>query len=169
MKTRLIMVMTLDGVIAKNSGHNPTEWSSAEDKKLYREVTKDWGVMIMGQATYDAIGQPLPNRLNVILTKETRVDQPELLEHKQGDLAQILKELESRGFARVLICGGTSVNSQFLAAGLVDEIQITVEPKIFGSGLRLFDKIDVDLSLELLEMKKLNDSTINLLYTVKKN
>jgi dihydrofolate reductase len=163
------MVMTLDGVIAKNSGHDPTEWSSAEDKKLYRETTKAWGVMIMGQSTYDAIGQPLPGRLNIVLTKQPRDDQPGILEHKQGDLKKILDDLEARNYSRAMICGGTMVNSQFLAAGLIDEIQITIEPKIFGQGLRLFDQIDADLNLELLEIKKLNASTINLLYKVKKN
>jgi len=162
------MVMSLDGVIAKNSTHNPMEWSSAEDKKLYRETTKEISVVIMGQKTYDAIGMPLPGRLNIVLTRETREDQPNLLEHKSGDVKEILNELEKRGYAQAAICGGTFVNSLFLKENLIDEIQITIEPKIFGSGLRLFDQIDVNIDLELIELKNLNDNTINVLYKIKK-
>lgn len=169
MKIRLIMVMTVDGIIARDPKHNPTDWSSAEDTKLYRQVTKDWGAIIMGRSTYDAIGQPLPGRLNIVLTEEDRPDQPGLLIHKKGDIKNILAELEDQGLKKILLCGGTFVNSMFLKENLIDEIQLTIEPKIFGQGLHLFDKIDADLDLELIEIKKLNDNTINLLYKVKKN
>lgn len=158
--------MTADGIIAKNSGHNPMEWTSKEDKELYKQTSKEAGLIIMGQATYDAIGSPLPGRLNIVLTKEDRTDQPGLLEHKQGDVKKILADLEKRNFEMALICGGTFVNSLFLQENLIDEVQITVEPKIFGSGLHLFDKVEVDLDLELIETKKLNDNTLNLLYRI---
>jgi len=129
-------------------------------------VSKDFGVMIMGQSSYDAIGSPLPGRLNIVLTKEKRTDQPGLLEHKQGDIKVILQELEKRGHDKVLICGGTFVNSLFLQENLIDEIQISIEPKLFGSGLRLFDKIDINTDLHLIKINKLNNNTINLLYKV---
>ena len=76
------------------------------------------------------------SRLCVVLIeeKESRVDQPGLLEHKAGDLKTILNELENRGFSKALICGGTFVNTMFLKNNLIDEIQLTIEPKIFGSG-----------------------------------
>jgi dihydrofolate reductase len=162
------MVMSVDGVIAKNSNHNPMEWSSAEDKKLYREITREFGALVMGQKTFDAIGSPLPGRLNVILTKETRADIPGVLEHKSGELKNILAELEARGIQKLCLCGGSFVNSLFLKENLIDEIQLTIEPKIFGAGLRLFDQVDADLNLKLIEVKKLNENTINVLYQVLK-
>ena len=160
------MVMSLDGVTAKNSNHSPMAWSSPEDKKLYRELTKEAGVIIMGQKTFLTIGQPLPNRLNIVLTETPGVDQPGILEYKSGDLRKILSDLEARGFSRAMICGGTFVNSAFLKEGLIDEIQLTIEPKLFGSGMRLFDQVDANVELELVEMKKLNENTINVLYRV---
>ena len=166
MKVKLIMVMTMDGVISRSKGETPMGWTSKEDKKLFREVTTNAGVLITGSTTYDTVGQPLPNRLNVVLTSQEREDIPGVVEHKSGDLKVILDELEGRGFEEVMITGGTSVNNQFLQAGLIDEIQLTIEPKIFGTGLRIFDTEAMDIELELLEMKKLNDNTINLLYKV---
>lgn len=144
------------------------DWTSAEDKQLFKTLTKDAGVLIMGQNTYDTIGKPLPERLTIVLSQETRVDQPGILEHRSGDLTDLLLSLKDRGFQNVIIAGGTFVNSSFLKEGLIDEIQITIEPKIFGEGLRLFDKTPVDVNLELLDMKKLNDNSVHLTYKVKK-
>jgi len=46
---------------------------------------------------------------------------------------------------------------------LIDEIILTIEPKIFGSGLGLFSK-DLDVNLELIEVKKINDNSIMVKY-----
>lgn len=42
----------------------------------------------------------------------------------------------------VALAGGASVANQYLAAGLVDEIDISVAPLILGSGERLFTGVD---------------------------
>ena len=39
----------------------------------------------------------------------------------------------------ILIGGGASTINQFLAAGLVDEIGISIAPRLLGGGARLFD------------------------------
>ena len=39
----------------------------------------------------------------------------------------------------VTIGGGADVARQFLAAGLVDELQLHVVPKLLGAGVKLFD------------------------------
>ena len=42
----------------------------------------------------------------------------------------------------VLLAGGASVVNQYLAAGLVDEIDVSIAPLILGSGARLFEGLD---------------------------
>jgi dihydrofolate reductase len=50
----------------------------------------------------------------------------------------------------VFISGGASAVQQYLKAGLVDEIGVTVVPLILGGGERLFDNLDgANLELEL--------------------
>ena len=41
----------------------------------------------------------------------------------------------------VLIMGGAETIQQFLAAGLVDEVNISMAPKVLGGGERLFDNL----------------------------
>lgn len=47
----------------------------------------------------------------------------------------------------VLVGGGADIINQYLAAGLVDELEISVVPLILGAGERLFEKVG-DLKLE---------------------
>ncbi|MDQ3914761.1 MAG: dihydrofolate reductase family protein [Actinomycetota bacterium] len=45
------------------------------------------------------------------------------------------------GAADIAIAGGADVAQQYLAAGLVDEVQIHVAPVLLGAGARLFDNL----------------------------
>ncbi|PJA88044.1 MAG: hypothetical protein CO140_01000, partial [Candidatus Moranbacteria bacterium CG_4_9_14_3_um_filter_40_7] len=69
MKIIMIMAMTLDGKIAKSSDHFP-DWTSKEDKKYFAKVSKEAGVVIMGDKTFFTFPAPLKDRLNVVFTLE---------------------------------------------------------------------------------------------------
>ena len=48
--------------------------------------------------------------------------------------------------------GGANLGCQYIAAGLVDEIQIHLAPVLFGSGTRMFDELgEGHLKLEPIE------------------
>jgi len=48
--------------------------------------------------------------------------------------AIILRALAERGFRRILIEGGASTISRFLAAGCLDRLHVLIAPKIIGAG-----------------------------------
>lgn len=50
----------------------------------------------------------------------------------------------------VFIGGGATTINQFLAAGLLDELELHVVPVVLGGGARLFEGIGPDVRLELL-------------------
>lgn len=159
--------MTVDGKIAKHTDH-PATWTSKADKKSFIKESKEAGVIIMGQTTYETIGKPLPGRLNFVLSKvpEKFENQPGLLEYFNGSEQEVVEELKSRGFKKALLGGGAFVNGSFLRAGLVDELLLTIEPKLFGAGLDLFSGDGVDIDLNLLEVNKLDANVIQLRYKI---
>jgi dihydrofolate reductase len=55
---------------------------------------------------------------------------------------------EAAGDKDVFIGGGADIINQFLAAGLVDEIELHVVPIILGGGERLFAGVGPDVKLE---------------------
>lgn len=48
----------------------------------------------------------------------------------------------------VLVGGGADTVNQYLAAGLVDELELHIAPLLLGGGARLFDGVGPDLRLE---------------------
>ena len=57
---------------------------------------------------------------------------------------------EAAGDKDVFIGGGADVINQYLAAGLVDELELHVAPILLGGGARLFDGVGPKLKLEEL-------------------
>jgi dihydrofolate reductase len=58
---------------------------------------------------------------------------------------------ESAGDRDVMLAGGAAVAQQYLAAGLVDEMELHVAPILLGAGERLLDNVG-DLKLEPLRV-----------------
>src|ERR687892_1981100 len=55
---------------------------------------------------------------------------------------------EAAGDKDVFIGGGADIINQYLAAGLVDELELHVVPLVLGGGARLFEGVGPDLRLE---------------------
>ncbi len=159
----LIMAVSVDGKIAKNSEHF-ANWTSPEDKKIFIETSKDFGMIIMGRKTFETFPAPLKNRLNIVFSsKEGPAQENVLWTNKEPE--ELLKELEKMGYKKALLGGGASLNTLFLKKKLINEIILTIEPKLFGSGISLFND-DFDINLELLELKKINKNSYLAKYKV---
>ena len=166
MKTFIIAAITADGFIGRDSGHT-ADWTGGEDKKLFVRLTKEAGVMIMGRCTFDTIGRALPGRRTIVYTGQPASVTIKDIEATNEKPAALLKRLEREGNQTVAICGGASIYDLFLRAELVDEMYLTVTPRLFGKGLPLFTST-LDVSLRLLESTLLADGSILLHYAVLK-
>ncbi len=165
MKVILLMAMTLDGKIAKNDHHFP-DWTGSEDKQLFVKITRRAGVIIMGSKTFDAIGKPLPERKNIVMTRDrSRQSVGTELIFTDQDPAAILKNLEKMGYTEVVLAGGSIINSLFARANLVDEIIITIAPRVFGTGISFFVD-EMDQQLELVTVETLGRDHVLLHYRV---
>lgn len=160
----MVMAATLDGRIAKTSSHFP-DWTSREDKKFFQRVSKEAGVVIMGDKTFATFPSPLKDRLNVVFTMEENQPVIEGVKWVKGAPEEVMAELEKMGYETAILGGGAAVNGMFLEKKLIDEIYVTIEPKIFGDGLSLF-KGDFDVDLKLKEIEKINDDSVVLKYEV---
>lgn len=68
-----------------------------------------------------------------------------------GIEAALEQARHAAGGKDVSLAGGASAAQQYLAAGLVDEMEINLAPTLLGSGARLFDGVGTDLhGLELV-------------------
>jgi dihydrofolate reductase len=124
-----IVAATQNNVIGKD---NTLPWSIPEDMQWFRQRTKG-RALIMGRKTFESLPQPLPNRLNVIVTRQTeKAAQLEALT-KPGTPVVVRATLEEalehcRRVAsdygnEIFIIGGGQIYAQSM--GLIDTIFLT--------------------------------------------
>lgn len=68
------MKISIIAAIGKNrelGKDNTLLWHIPEDLKRFRAITSGHPI-IMGRKTYESIGRPLPNRLNVVITRDPK-------------------------------------------------------------------------------------------------
>lgn len=168
MKVTAVFASTLNGMVVL-SKMDRTEWTSREDKKYFKDLTMDVGVIIMGRKTHEAIGRALPGRLNIVLSRtlEPLRRNDELIYTRLGPL-ELLESLEAEGVREVCLIGGPETFASFLELDLIDELHLTFEPIIRKGIANLASRLDFDVSLKLRELKKLSDSTFVAIYKLDK-
>ena len=81
MKTRqipfdLVLARTLKGGIGRN---NQLPWKLPRDMKMFKKITTSGihgNTIILGRKTFETFGsKPLPNRLNIILSNSTKIQE----------------------------------------------------------------------------------------------
>jgi dihydrofolate reductase len=101
-----LVAMTPERVIGR-AGKLP--WHLPEDLAFFKRTTTGHPI-VMGRKTYESIGRPLPNRRNIILTRDHNWSAPGLeIIHHPRELAQI-PGLDGQ----VFIIGGAEIYAAFL-------------------------------------------------------
>jgi dihydrofolate reductase len=166
MKVFLVAAITADGFIGRNAGHL-ADWTSREDKKLFVRLTKQAGTMVMGSKTFATIGRALPGRKTIVYTTRPNEFSVDGVEATDESPVELVARLENDGVKALAVCGGASIYALFMDAGVVDELYLTIEPLLFGTGVPLFSS-ELDCKLSLLDLEKLNEHSILLHYAVQK-
>jgi len=129
----IIVAMSKNRVIGKD---NKLIWHLPEDLKRFRKLTSG-NVVVMGRKTHLSIGKVLPNRLNIILSRDMKWHNP------LGDgcvvCYSIEEVLEKFKYRDMFIIGGEEIYRQFLP--YCDKIYLTLIEKEF-EGDSYFPEID---------------------------
>lgn len=130
MDITIIVAIAKDGVIGKN-GSIP--WHYPEDLAHFKETTTGHPV-IMGRRTFDGIfdrlGHPLPDRVNIVLSKSRTEFSDGVLHATTIDEALNIAEKHIEKEEKVFVICGQSVYDQFLP--LADQMVITRIPEKYG-------------------------------------
>jgi dihydrofolate reductase len=175
MKIVLVFVSTLDGKVTKWGDPKVTSWSSQKDKEYFRKTWKEARLIVMGSNTFRAerLG-PSRDRLLVIMTGDpSKFKEQEVsgqVEFTDESPAQLAARFKKNGYDLMLIVGGPHIATSFLKGQLVDEIWLTIEPKIFGTGGNFVIEEKLDIDLGLISCEKVNEEgTLITKYAVHKN
>jgi dihydrofolate reductase len=67
------MILSCIAAVAENrviGHHNDLPWRLPEDLKRFKKLTMGHSI-IMGRKTFESIGNPLPNRTSIVITRDT--------------------------------------------------------------------------------------------------
>jgi dihydrofolate reductase len=169
MDVSLIAAITIDGYIAKDSKHRSTTWTSPEDLHHYVSKIKTADVIIVGSTTFNTFKKHPKNSTWVIYTSKPNDfinPNPSVITTIPTNKPphQLLEELSAKGYSSAIVAGGASIYTQWMKSGLVNTLHLTVEPYLFGNGVKLFDHDLGQTQLQLVKQELLNSSTLALEY-----
>ena len=162
MKTILIFVSSLDGKITKWGEPNVRLWSSHQDQDYYKKVWNESRLIVMGSATFNAdTFNPSPGHLIIVMTshpeKYKNLEVPGQIEFTNETPVALSSRFSISGHQQMLVVGGPHVATSFLKEQLIDELWLTIEPKIFGMGQNFATDVQLDINLRLIQSEKVND------------
>lgn len=135
----IVVAIAENYAIGKN---NQLLWHMPADLKHFKQITSGHTV-IMGRKTYDSVGKPLPNRRNIIITRQDiTIPGCEVVKSVDEALELCLSEEE------VFIVGGAEIYK--LAMDKTDRIYLTIIHHSFDAD-SFFPEIDY---LEWKEVSK---------------
>ncbi|OGE73848.1 MAG: hypothetical protein A3I07_00590 [Candidatus Doudnabacteria bacterium RIFCSPLOWO2_02_FULL_42_9] len=143
------MKLILIAAVAKNrviGSHNALPWYIKEDLKHFKDKTVGKTVL-MGKNTFDSImnriGKPLPERVNVVITRQTDWQAPTdvIVYHNIEDALNGLKDTPE-----VMVAGGGQIFNQLIDKA--DKLILTeVHKKVDGDVF--FPEVDKNLWKEM--------------------
>ncbi|MBX7173080.1 MAG: dihydrofolate reductase [Pyrinomonadaceae bacterium] len=102
-------------------------WHYSADLKFFKQTTSG-NAIVMGRKTFDSIGKPLPNRLNIVLSRSAAFESsPHILNLRSKEQVLALKEYLK---GEVFIIGGATIYQEFadvIEKWIVTEVPLMVE------------------------------------------
>lgn len=125
-------------------------WHYPEDLKFFKRTTTGHTV-VMGWNTWRSIGKPLPNRLNVVVSRHGELEETDRVKllRNRDDVLELAKKLDGD----VFVIGGSRTYETFaedIEKWYVTEVPISVEdadtfmPPDFLNGFGETETIDLD-------------------------
>lgn len=167
-KVILFIAMSLDGCIADCNGD--IGWLQGQsvtgnDLTSYEDFIQDIDTVIMGASTYRQITTEFfsdewvyKQFTSYVITHSSMPsnDMIKFTDESPGQLVRRLKKMDGKS---IWICGGAKIVKQLIRDDLIDRYHISIIPTILGKGIYLFEQLEKEVKLQLIETKSYNGIT----------
>ncbi len=161
MKIVLVFVSTLDGKVTKWGIPFVRSWSSREDQEYFSRIWEDSPLIVMGSNTFTADPlKPSSKNLLVVMTgNPSAYEKYEVAGHVEftdESPALLASRFIKEGYDQMVVVGGPRIAASFLKEKLIDELWLTIEPRIFGTGSNFVAEEKLNIELQLISSDKVN-------------
>ncbi|HTW14330.1 MAG TPA: dihydrofolate reductase family protein [Nocardioides sp.] len=151
MKTTFYTATTIDGFIADEKDGLDWLLTQPQDEggpMSYDDFIKDVGAIVMGRTTYEWVRDHIEREgeswyYDMPAWVLTHADLPGIegadVRFARGDVREVHAQMaEAAGGKDLWVVGGGDLAAQFAAAGLLDELVLSIAPVTLGAGRPLF-------------------------------
>src|SRR5215471_12527412 len=166
----VFIATSLDGYIARADGS--IDWLSmvhpVDEAHGYEAFMSSVDTIVIGRRTYETVLEyekwPYFGKRVIVMThRPAKSHQAE--EFYSGTAPELANRLTDA--KRIYVDGGNVV-SQFFAAGLIDDVTISVIPIVLGNGIRLFSGGEGEHRLELASSRSWPSGMVQMRYRVRR-
>ena len=152
-----IVAVDINGAIGKG-GKLP--WHYSADMKFFKETTTG-NACVMGHKTWLTLKKPLPNRLNIVLTRNAEVEPHENVVVARS--LELVLAMEKKLSTDLFVIGGEKVYRSFLPhidKWLVTEVPLEVEgadtfvPEGYLNGFKRTDSMSLGDDLKVVTYER---------------
>lgn len=145
-----MVAMTDERVIGLD---NDLPWHIPEDLKVFKKTTSGFPIL-MGRKTWESIGRPLPNRRNIVITRNKN------WQAEGADVIHTIEDLEKLNITeeQIFIIGGAEIYAVFLP--YVDELLVSKVHKNYTGNTKFpefnsyFSEFEVIEKFDEFELRK---------------
>ena len=170
-------IATLDGGVGwlHTAGNADADMSSNPDMG-FGEFIGSVDCMVMGRKCMDVISSMnlTPEQwpygdIHIVVLSNSIKEPPKNLSGKvemfSGEIPDLVKQLEEKGFKHAYVDGGSTITS-FLNLRLISDMTITKAPVLLGDGIPLFGKLDACIALEGSKATAFPNDFVQIKYSV---
>jgi dihydrofolate reductase len=168
MRCSVYIAMSLDGFIARRDGS--IDWLSSVERAGedygYKHFHDSIDTIVVGRNTYNQVlgfsPWPYAGKRCIVMTHS-----PPAPRHGEeffdGPPQDLVAKLAAEGARHAYVDGG-AVIQQFLRAGLIDALTVSIIPTLLGEGIRLFGPADRDIPLRFSASRAFDSGLVQLEY-----
>ena len=170
------MTISLDGFVSDRSGNVSRlyhDFAELQESEIMRRYVENTGAIVMGRRFYamakdpDVYADAYEYQVPIfVLTRDVPQKLPKQNERltftfvTDGIQSAIAQARAAAGDKDVTVFGGAHTVQGCLKAGVVDEVHLDLMPVLLGSGLQLFEGLDMEpVELERVEVTELSVRT----------
>ena len=170
MKVILFMAMTPNGMIAKSDGSE--DFLSDRNWKEFRRLAESAGCFVVGRKTYEIVHSTYKDynfddvkaERIVVSGDEKFLPAPGFT--KASSPKDAVRKAAAKGRKKLLLTGGSRLNSSFMHEGFVDEMIFNIEPAVIGKGINVFAEKDFYRRLALKKIRKIPKGLVQIHYKI---
>ena len=171
-KVKYFVANSLDGFIAREDGS--VDWLFMDQDYVMAEFFASVDTAIMGRKTFEKMQELAPDS-TVSPTLRHFVFSHTLPAGSRGaftvvneDVATWLQSFRQHAGKDIWLVGGGETVQALLRAGCVDELGLTIHPRLLGAGVPLFPAPYPEIELELLCCEQYATGLVRVFYGVKR-